>query len=207
MRCNSAATEETFVVKLFINEASLSSVVSYIGRITDGYECTLGINTATVAAGSDVITIGDTIVICCITRDDTAGEFQCRAIVSKDATARSSLVSRDHAACHFEAGIRARYAQTTAPATAVAVGDVTARNIDSALRENDVTVVAQVTRRCDHASVEVKRTAVRNRNDSFDRTAVGCGNDCAETADNMLSRSLGGAKFIFIRRARGFIIG
>lgn len=97
MRCNSAATEETFVVKLFISEASFSSVVSYIGRITDGYGCTLGINTATVAAGVDVITIGDIVVICCITRDDTAGEVQRRAIVSKDATARSCLVSRDHA--------------------------------------------------------------------------------------------------------------
>ena len=207
MRCNSAATEETFVVKLFISEASFSSIVSYIGRITDGYGCTLGINTATVAAGVDVITIGDIVVICCITRDDTAGEVQRRAIVSKDATARSCLVSRDHAACHFEAGIRARYAQTTAPATAVAVGDVTARNINSALRENNVAVVAQGTRRCNHASVEVKRTAVRNRNDSFDRTAVGCSNDCAETADDMLSRGFSGAKAIWVRRARGFIIG
>ena len=70
-----------------------------------------------------------------------------------------------------------------------------------------MTIVAQSARRCDHASVEVKRTAVRNRNDMFDRSAFGRSNDCAETADGMLSRGFSGAKAVGFRRARGFIVG
>lgn len=68
-----------------------------------------------------------------------------------------------------------------------------------------MTIVAQSARRRDHASVEVKRTAIRNRDDLLDRPAIGRSNDCAETADDMLSRGFGGAEAICVRRARGFI--
>ena len=99
--CNAAATEETVVV-VVTSDASVSSVVSYAGRAANGYGCTLGINTATVAAAVGVIAIADFVGICCVARDDTAGEIQRDTAVGKNATTGSSLIRCDHAAGHVE---------------------------------------------------------------------------------------------------------
>lgn len=99
---NAAATEETVVVKVVTSDASVSSVVSYAGRAANGYGCTLGINTATVAAVVGVIAIVDILDICCVARDDTAGEIQRDTAVGKNTTTGSSLIRCDHAAGHVE---------------------------------------------------------------------------------------------------------
>ena len=215
---NAAATEETVVVKVVTNDASVSLVVSYAGRAANGYGCTLGINTATVTAAVGVIAIVDFIGICCIARNDTAGEIQRDTAVGKNTTTGSSLIRCDHAAGHVDRDFRARYAQAAAPAATLLI-EIRASNktaidihmsfIAFPLGKDDMTVVGQIPRCRDHASVEVKRTAVRNRDDLLDRATVGRSNDCAETADDMLSRGFsgGGAKGICVRRARGFIIG
>lgn len=93
------------------------------------------------------------------------------------------------------------HAQATTPAAAVTVGDIAARNIDSALRENNVTVVAQGTRRCDHASAEVKRTAFPNRNDLI-YIALFARNDSAEIGNSVLVGLFASTKTV--RRTRTF---
>ena len=212
---NAAATEETVVVKVVTSDASVSSVVSYAGRAANGYGCTLGINTATVAAVVGVIAIVDILDICCVARDDTAGEIQRDTAVGKNAAAGSSLIRCDHAAGHVDRDFRARYAQAAAPAAKLLI-EIRASNktaidihmsfIAFPLGKDDMTVAGQIPRCRDHASVEVKRTAIRNRDDLLDRPAIGRSNDCAETADDMLSCSLGGAKSAFARHACCYIV-
>ena len=195
--CNATTTEQAIVAKVVnICDASIDSIVGYTGRTANGNFCTLGINTTTVAAIVCVFTIIDIFSIRCVARDNSARKVQSGSIVSKDAAAGSRLVSRNHAACHFEAGIRARYAQTTAPATAVAVGDVTARNIDSAPRENNVTVFAQIGSRGNHAALEIERAARFDLDHILYGTAVRCRIDSAEARNNMLVRSLRSAETI-----------
>ena len=142
-------------------------------------------NGHTTARNQDAATVTIRLAVRSVARDDSTRKLQGGSVVSIDAAARSCLVSRDHTVCHFEAGFRARYAQTTAPATTATVGDVTARNIDGALRENNVTVVAQGTRRCDHATLKVERAPFLNGNDSIYIALFAC-NDSAEIVNSVL---------------------
>ena len=172
-------------------------------------------NGHTTARNQDAATETIRIRIRCVARDDTTGEIQLGTRSINTAT-RSGLIRCNHAAGHVDRDFRAHYAQATAPAATLLIkiraGNKTAIDIHLSFvtvphGKDDMTVAGQIPRCRDHAPVEVKRTAIRNRNDSFDRTAFGCSNDCAETADGMLFRGFSGAKAICVRRARGFIIG
>ena len=204
--CNAAATEQAIVVKFIPSDAIVDSVVSYTGRTANGNVCTLGINTATVATVAGVFTIVDGISIRSVARDNSARKVQSGCKVSKDAAASSRLVSRDHTACHFEFGIRACYAQATAPATAVAVGDVTALDFDCTLGINHMTVVAQIGSRGNHAALEIEYAARFNVDYILYGTAVRCCIDSAKARNDMPVRSLGGAKSICLGRALSLIV-
>lgn len=163
-------------------------------------------NGHTTARNQDATTVTIRIRIRSVARDDSTRKLQGGSVVSVDAAARSCLVSRDHTACHFEAGFRARYAQTTAPSTAVAVGDVTAFDYDLTRRKNHMAVIAQIGGRGNHAALEIERAALINGDHLLYGTAFRCRIDSAKARNNMLVRSLGGAKSICIGRAHSLIV-
>ena len=180
-RCNATAAEQAEVLKVGISNASVSSVVSYAGRAANGYGCTLGINTTTVPTAVGVKAIVDFIGICCIARNDTAGEIQRDTAVGKNATTGSSLIRCDHSAGHVDRDFRARYAQAAAPAATLLIeiraSNKTAIDIHMSfvafpLGKDDMTVVGQIPRCRDHATVEVKRAAIRNRDDLLDAATI-----------------------------------
>ena len=163
-------------------------------------------NGHTTARNQDAATETNRLAVRSVARDDSTRKLQGGSSVSIDAAARSCLVSRDHSACHFEAGFRTRYAQATAPATAIAVGDVTALDFDRTLRKNHMTVVTQVGSRGNHAALEIEYAARFNVDHILYGTAFRCYINSAKARNDMLVRSLGGAKSICIGRALSLIV-